>query len=78
MHGAKDPYIAAAQSRRLHAAVVAYNTATRLDLDILPEGTHSRGEFETPQTMVRVVRFLTESFDRAARSGERVIKETQL
>lgn len=67
MHGAKDPYIGAAQSRRLHAAVAAHGTATRLDLDILPEGTHGGGEFEDPQTVARVTRFLTDSFDRAAR-----------
>ncbi len=67
MHGAKDPYIAAAQSRRLHAAVAAHGTASRLDLDILPDGTHGGGEFEDPQTMARVTRFLTDSFDRAAR-----------
>lgn len=67
MHGALDPYIAAAQARRLHAAVAAYGTASRLDLDILPEGTHGGGEFEAPETMERVVAFLTASFVRAAR-----------
>jgi acetyl esterase/lipase len=67
MHGALDPYIAAAQSRRLHAAVAAQGTASRLDLDILPWGTHGGGEFEEPQTMARVVRFLSDSFARAAR-----------
>ncbi len=67
MHGALDPYIAAAQSRRLHAAVAAHGTTSRLDLDILPDGTHGGGAFEEPQTMERVVAFLTASFARAAR-----------
>ena len=67
MHGALDPYIAAAQSRRLHAAVAGFGTASRLDLDILPDGTHGGGAFEEPQTMERVVAFLTASFARAAR-----------
>jgi acetyl esterase/lipase len=67
MHGAQDPYIAAAQSRRLHQAVAAFGTASRLDLDILPEGTHGGGSFEAPQTMDRVVAFLSDSFARAAR-----------
>lgn len=67
MHGAKDPYIASAQSRRLHAALAVHATASRLDLNILPDGTHGGGEFEAPQTMARVTRFLTDSFDRAAR-----------
>jgi acetyl esterase/lipase len=67
MHGALDPYIAAAQSRRLHAAVAAHGTASRLDLDILPRGTHGGGEFEEPQTMARVTRFLADSFAHAAR-----------
>lgn len=67
MHGALDPYIAAAQSRRLHAAVAAHRTASRLDLDILPDGTHGGGEFEEPQTMDRVAAFLSASFARAAR-----------
>jgi acetyl esterase/lipase len=67
MHGALDPYIAAAQSRRLHAAVAAHGTASRLDLDILPFGTHGGGEFEEPQTLARVAGFLADSFARAAR-----------
>jgi acetyl esterase/lipase len=67
MHGALDPYIAATQSRRLHNAVAAFGTASRLDLDILPHGTHGGGEFEEPQTMARVAAFLTTSFARAAR-----------
>lgn len=66
MHGALDPYIAAAQSRRLHAAVAGFGTASRLELDILPGGTHGGGEFEAPQTMDRVVRFLRDSFARPA------------
>jgi acetyl esterase/lipase len=67
MHGALDPYIGATQSRRLHAAVAAHGTASRLDLDILPFGTHGGGEFEEPQAMARVTRFLADSFTRAAR-----------
>jgi acetyl esterase/lipase len=70
MHGALDPYIAAAQSRRLHAAVAAHGTASRLGLDILPWGTHGGAEFEEPQTITRVIRFLADSFARAARRGE--------
>jgi acetyl esterase/lipase len=69
MHGARDPYIAAAQSRKLHLAVARFGTCTRLDLDILPEGTHGGGKFEEPQTMEKVVRFLTASFARAARTA---------
>jgi acetyl esterase/lipase len=69
MHGARDPYIAAAQSRRLHVALAEHGTASRLDLDILPEGTHGGGEFAEPQTMQRVVDFLMASFARAARPG---------
>lgn len=75
MHGALDPYIAAAQSRRLHAAVAAFGTASRLDLDILPEGTHGGGEFEAPQTMQRVVEFLNASFARAAARDSRPLTE---
>jgi acetyl esterase/lipase len=71
MHGALDPYIAATQSRRLHAAVAAHGTASRLDLDILPAGTHGGGAFEEPQTLARVTRFLADSFARAARLGGR-------
>ena len=67
MHGALDPYIAAAQSRRLHAAVAGFGTASRLDRAILPNGSHGGGAFEEPQTMHRVVAFLTDSFARAAR-----------
>lgn len=67
MHGARDPYIAAAQARRLHAAVAAFGTASRLDLDILPDGTHGGGEFEDPATLDRVSAFLATSFARAAR-----------
>lgn len=69
MHGALDPYIAAAQSRRLHAALTAQATASRLDLDILPFGTHGGGEFGEPQTLARVIRFLADSFARAARGA---------
>lgn len=66
MHGALDPYIAAAQSRRLHAAVAAFGTTSRLDLDILPAGTHGGGEFAETQSMDKVVTFLRTSFARAA------------
>lgn len=66
MHGAKDPYIAAAQSRRLHTALAAHGTAPRLELDILPEGTHGGGSFAEPQTMLRVVAFLDAAFGRSA------------
>lgn len=58
MHGAKDPFIAANQSRRLHSALAAYGTAPRLDHEILPQGTHGGGQFEEPRTMARVVAFL--------------------
>ncbi len=68
MHGALDPYIAAAQSRRLHQAVAAHGSASRLDLDILPQGTHGGGEFAEPQTMARVIAFLRAAFDRSARA----------
>jgi acetyl esterase/lipase len=71
MHGARDPFIAAEQSRRLHRAVAAHGTASRLELDILPGGTHGGGEFEEPQTMQRVTDFLAASFARAARPGAR-------
>jgi acetyl esterase/lipase len=68
MHGAKDPYIAAAQSRRLHLALAAHGTASRLDLDILPQGTHGGGEFTEPAAMERVTAFLRTAFDRSARA----------
>jgi acetyl esterase/lipase len=71
MHGARDPYIAAAQGRRLHLAVAQFGTCARLDLEILPDGTHGGGEFEEPQTMDRVVSFLSASFARAARGARR-------
>ena len=67
LHGAKDPYIAAAQSRRLHDALAAHGGAARLELEILPEGTHGGGDFAQPQTMARVVTFLRTAFDRSAR-----------
>jgi acetyl esterase/lipase len=69
MHGARDPYIAAAQSRRLHLALAAHGTASRLDLDILPQGTHGGGEFAEPQAMQRVTDFLRAAFARAARQS---------
>lgn len=58
MHGAKDPFIGAMQSRRLHAAIAAHGTAPRLDHEVLPEGTHGGGDFDKPRTMARVIAFL--------------------
>lgn len=58
VHGAKDPFIAAKQSRRLHDAIAAFGAAKRLELDILPEGTHGGGDFEKPEAMARVIAFL--------------------
>jgi acetyl esterase/lipase len=63
MHGALDPFIAANQSRRLHKALADYGTSPRLELDILPNGTHGGGDFEKPEAMARVVSFLTQSFE---------------
>lgn len=62
MHGARDPYIAAGQSKRLRAALAAFGTSPRLELDILPEGTHGGGDFEKAEAMSRVVEFLSLSF----------------
>jgi len=62
MHGAKDPFIAANQSRRLTAAIAAFGTAPRLDFEVLPEGTHGGGDFDKPETMKRVVDFLNRAF----------------
>ncbi len=64
MHGALDPYIAPEQARRLHRALAAFGTAPRLEIDILPGGTHGGGEFEQPQTMARVADFLSAAFAR--------------
>jgi acetyl esterase/lipase len=61
MHGALDPYIAPAQSQRLHAALAAHGGSPRLEIDILPRGTHGGGSFEAPETMARVVAFLRDS-----------------
>jgi acetyl esterase/lipase len=62
MHGALDPFIAAGQSRRLHAAIAAFGTSPQLELEVLPQGTHGGGDFEQPRAMARVVAFLAESF----------------
>lgn len=62
MHGALDPYIAPAQAQKLHAALAANGTSPRLEIDILPGGTHGGGDFAAPQTMARVVAFLKDSF----------------
>jgi acetyl esterase/lipase len=62
MHGAFDPYVAAAQAQKLHAALAAYGTSPRLEIDILPGGTHGGGDFEAPETMARVAAFLMDSF----------------
>ena len=67
MHGALDPYIAAAQARKLHAALAAHGTSPRLEFDILPRGTHGGGEFEAPEAMARVVAFLNAEFGAPAR-----------
>ena len=64
MHGALDPYIAPAQSQKLHAALAAHGTAPRLEFHLLPSGTHGGGEFEVPQTMARVVAFLNAELSR--------------
>ena len=62
MHGARDPYIGAEQSRRLHRAISAFGGSPRLELDVLPEGTHGGGDFERPEAMARVVGFLNDCF----------------
>lgn len=62
MHGALDPYIAPAQAQKLHAALVAHGTSPRLEIDILPGGTHGGGDFAAPRTMARVVAFLNDAF----------------
>lgn len=64
MHGALDPYIAAAQAQKLHTAIAAHGTSPRLEFDILPGGTHGGGDFEAPETMARVVAFLNAQFGR--------------
>ncbi len=64
MHGALDPFIAANQSRRLHAAVAAHGTCPDLRLEILALGTHGGGSFEAPRTLARVTDFLATSFAR--------------
>lgn len=61
MHGALDPFIAAEQSRRLYAALQAFGTSPRLELEVLPQGTHGGGDFEKPETMAKVIAFLRET-----------------
>jgi acetyl esterase/lipase len=63
MHGALDPYIAPEQARRLHRALAAFGTAPRLEIDVLPGGTHGGGDFEAPRTMARVIAFLRGALD---------------
>ena len=62
MHGARDPFIAAEQSRRLHRALENFGGSPRLELEVLPEGTHGGGGFERPEAMAKVVAFLTDCF----------------
>lgn len=62
MHGARDPYIGAEQSRRLHRAIQSFGGSPRLELDVLPEGTHGGGDFEREETMARVIAFLNDCF----------------
>jgi acetyl esterase/lipase len=62
LHGALDPYIAPAQSHRLHAALAAHGSARRLTFEVLPLGTHGGGQFEDPETMAKVVAFLSAAF----------------
>lgn len=61
-HGLKDDRIAAGQSRRLHAAFDKHGTSPRLELDLLPDGSHGRGSFAEPAIAVRVIEFLKQSF----------------
>jgi dipeptidyl aminopeptidase/acylaminoacyl peptidase len=63
MHGARDPYIGAEQSRRLYRALAHFGGSPRLELDVLPKGTHGGGDFERPETMARVVAFLKDCFE---------------
>jgi acetyl esterase/lipase len=67
MHGARDPFIAAEQSRRLQRALASFGGSARLELDVLPNGTHGGGDFERPETMARVVSFLEDCFQRRNR-----------
>lgn len=64
MHGGRDPYIGAEQSRRLHRALAAFGGAPRLELDVLPEGTHGGGDFERPEAIAKVAAFLQDSFQK--------------
>ncbi len=58
-HGAKDALIAAKQSQRMQAALLARGAAC--DLEILDAGTHGGGAFDAPETMGRVVGFFQSS-----------------
>ncbi len=69
MHGGRDPYIGAEQSRRLHRALENFGGSSRLELDVLPEGTHGGGDFERPETMARVVAFLEDCFQPRKRAN---------
>ena len=62
MHGARDPYIGAEQSRRLQRALANFGGSPRLEMDLLPNGTHGGGDFELPETMAKVVSFLNACF----------------
>ncbi len=62
MHGALDAYIGAEQSRRLHRALQGFGGSPRLELAVLPEGTHGGGAFERPEAMAKVVAFLVDCF----------------
>jgi len=64
MHGERDPYIAAEQSRRPHRALASFGSSSRLELDVLPNGAHGGRDFKRPKTMKRVVAFLDEIFGR--------------
>ena len=69
MHGGRDPFIAAEQSRRLHRALASFGGSPRLELDVLPNGTHGGGDFERPETMARVVGFLEDCFEQPNRDN---------
>jgi acetyl esterase/lipase len=69
MHGGRDPFIAAEQSRRLYRALASFGGSPRLELDVLPDGTHGGGDFERPETMARVVAFLEDCFQPRKRAN---------
>jgi acetyl esterase/lipase len=66
LHGALDPLIAARQSQRLAAGLAGFGTCPRLELAILPDGTHGGGGFRAPAVLERVLRFLSQSFGEPA------------